>query len=63
LKLGGEGGLAQRLPCHGGDAVNVGAVVGREAGTSGVPGRVRRSEQLGGPVGPACQRLRAGQAG
>jgi hypothetical protein len=63
LELGGERGLAQGLPCHGGDAVEVGTVAGRKAGTSRTPGRVCRSEHLSGPVMLAAECLRTSQAG
>jgi len=63
LELGGEHILAQRLPCRRGDALDVGAVTGPDAGISLTPGRVRRSEQPGGPAGPAVECVRAGQAG
>jgi hypothetical protein len=69
LKLGGERGLAQRLPCHGGDAPNVGVgadigtSAGLMAGTRWAPGRVRRSEQPGRPVRLAAAGVCPGQAG
>jgi hypothetical protein len=60
LKLGGERGLAQRLPCHGGDAFDVGVVAVRTAGTSWLPCRVRCAEQLGSPVRLAVECLGTG---
>ena len=63
LKLGGERGLAERLPGHGGDPRDIGAVARRTAGTSQAPRRVRGSEQLGGPAGLTAECPRAGQAG
>ena len=66
-ELGGERGLAQRLPCHSGDAPDIGTVVGtgagRMAGTRRPPRRVRRSEQPGGPVRLAAECSCPGQAG
>lgn len=62
-ELGGERGLAQPLPGHGGDPRDVGAVAGLEAVTGKAPGRVRRSEQPGGPVMLTAECLCAGQAG
>jgi hypothetical protein len=66
LELGGERGLAQRLPCHGGNAPDIGTLIGtgagRMAGTRRPPRRVRRSEQPGGPVRLAAQGLCPGQA-
>jgi len=63
LELGGEHSLAQCLPGRCGDALDVGAVTGRDVGISLTPGRVRRSEQPGGPAGLAAECVRAGQAG
>ena len=71
LELGGERGLAQRLPGHGGDPRDVGPVVGplvgtavgRTAGTSRAPRRVRGAEQPGGPARLSAECPRAGQAG
>src|SRR5262249_58231068 len=63
LNLGGERGLAQRLPCHGGDALDVSTVTGRKAGASRAPSRVPCSERLGGPVRLPAECLCTGQAG
>jgi len=63
LEPGGKSGLAQGLPCHGGDAVDVGTVAGGKAGAGRAPGRVRCSEQLGGLVRLAAECLGTGQAG
>jgi len=62
-ELGGERGLAQRFPGYEGDSREVGVAGGQEVSTSGVPRRVRGSEQPGGPAGLAVECLRAGQAG
>ena len=66
-ELGGERGFAQRLPCHGGDAPDIGTVVGTVVGGTvagrvvrlgRAPRRVRRAEQPGGrarlPVECSC---------
>ena len=63
LELGGEHSRAQCLPGRRGDALDVGAVTGRDAGISLTPSRVRGSEQLGGPARLAAQCVHTGQAG
>jgi hypothetical protein len=51
------------LACRGGDALGVRVVVGRQAGPVRAAGRVRCSEQLGGPVRLAAEYLCPGKAG